>query len=74
MRPDLRKLESSKPSSKQNWNETHRTTKIIYRRKGLCRLTDNITITPGLVAVFNPGHNAANDTVLIGAIRTTFSF
>ncbi|MGB0562943.1 MAG: iron uptake porin [Spirulinaceae cyanobacterium] len=38
------------------------------------RLTDNITITPGLVAVFNPGHNASNDTVLIGAIRTTFSF
>ncbi|MGB0564404.1 MAG: iron uptake porin, partial [Spirulinaceae cyanobacterium] len=37
------------------------------------RLTDNITITPGVVAVFNPGHNASNDTVFIGALRTTFS-
>jgi hypothetical protein len=38
------------------------------------RLNNNLTITPGLVAVFNPGHNANNDTVLIGALRATFSF
>ncbi|TVQ58071.1 MAG: hypothetical protein EA366_07410 [Spirulina sp. DLM2.Bin59] len=38
------------------------------------RLSNNITLTPGLVAVFNPGHNANNDTVLIGALRATFSF
>lgn len=38
------------------------------------RLTDNISITPGVVVVFNPGHNSASDTVTIGAVRTTFSF
>ncbi|NEO84137.1 MAG: iron uptake porin [Spirulina sp. SIO3F2] len=38
------------------------------------RLTDNITITPGIVTIFNPGHNANNDTVTIGALRTTLSF
>ena len=34
----------------------------------------NITITPGVYAIFNPEHNSNNDTVYIGAIRTTFSF
>ncbi|AFZ48672.1 cyanobacterial porin [Cyanobacterium stanieri PCC 7202] len=34
----------------------------------------NITITPGLYAVFNPNHDSRNDTVYVGALRTTFSF
>ncbi|NEO88318.1 MAG: iron uptake porin [Spirulina sp. SIO3F2] len=38
------------------------------------RLTDNITLTPGVIVLFNPGHNANNDTITIGAVRTTFSF
>jgi hypothetical protein len=38
------------------------------------RLTDNITITPGAMMIFNPGHNANNETITIGALRTTFSF
>jgi carbohydrate-selective porin OprB len=38
------------------------------------RLTDHISITPGVIAVFNPRHNPDNDTVVIGAVRTTFSF
>ncbi len=38
------------------------------------KLTDNISITPGAVVVFNPLQNANNDTIVIGAIRTTFSF
>jgi hypothetical protein len=38
------------------------------------RLNDNITLTPGVILVFNPGHNDDNDTVVIGAIRTTFTF
>ncbi|MCW6037353.1 iron uptake porin [Spirulina subsalsa FACHB-351] len=38
------------------------------------RLTDNISITPGVIFVFNPGHNSRNSTVTIGALRTTFSF
>ena len=37
-------------------------------------LNDNIAITPGAYAVFNPNHNEDNDTVYVGVIRTTFSF
>jgi hypothetical protein len=38
------------------------------------RVTDNITITPGVVVIFNPNQNNNNDTITIGAIRTTFTF
>ncbi len=38
------------------------------------RLTDNITITPGLIFLFNPLQTATSDTITIGTIRTTFSF
>lgn len=38
------------------------------------RVTDNISITPGVVVVFQPGHNPESDTVTIGAVRTTFTF
>ena len=37
-------------------------------------LNDNILITPGAYAVFNPNSNDGNDTVYVGVIRTTFSF
>ncbi|MEN9229253.1 MAG: iron uptake porin, partial [Gloeomargarita sp. HHBFW_bins_205] len=38
------------------------------------KFSENISITPGVFAIFNPEGNRANDTVLVGAIRTTFSF
>jgi hypothetical protein len=38
------------------------------------RLTDNITITPGVIFIFNPRHNEANDDITIGVLRTTFAF
>ncbi len=39
------------------------------------QVTDNISITPGVVVVFTPRHNPANgDTIVIGAVRTTFNF
>ena len=38
------------------------------------RVTDNISVTPGVIFVINPGNNSANDTITIGAIRTTFTF
>ncbi|HBS68543.1 MAG TPA: porin, partial [Cyanobacteria bacterium UBA11153] len=37
-------------------------------------LADNISVTPGFILLFNPGHNSDNDTIFIGAIRTTFTF
>ncbi|MBD2742912.1 carbohydrate porin [Coleofasciculus sp. FACHB-1120] len=38
------------------------------------RVSDNITVTPGVMVLFNPLHNQDNDTITIGAIRTTFTF
>ena len=37
-------------------------------------LNDNILITPGAYAVFNPNHVDGNDTVYVGVIRSTFKF
>jgi hypothetical protein len=38
------------------------------------QITDGITITPGLIWLTAPNHNNDNDDVVIGTIRTTFSF
>jgi Carbohydrate-selective porin, OprB family/S-layer homology domain len=38
------------------------------------RVNDFITITPGLLVLFNPEHNRANDNLYVGTLRTTFSF
>ncbi|MBL1177568.1 iron uptake porin [Pantanalinema sp. GBBB05] len=40
------------------------------------QLTDNISITPGVIWVINPSSDAFNDgdDVIIGTVRTTFSF
>ncbi|NJL23249.1 MAG: carbohydrate porin [Leptolyngbyaceae cyanobacterium SM1_3_5] len=38
------------------------------------QLTDNIAITPGLVWLTAPNHNENNDDLVLGTIRTTFSF
>ena len=38
------------------------------------QLTDNIAITPGVIWLTAPDHNSDNDDVVIGVLRTTFSF
>ncbi|AUB37165.1 Carbohydrate-selective porin OprB [Nostoc flagelliforme CCNUN1] len=38
------------------------------------KLSDNITITPGVIWLTSPDHNNNNDDVVIGTLRTTFSF
>ncbi|NDJ18309.1 iron uptake porin [Myxacorys almedinensis] len=38
------------------------------------QLNDNISITPGIVWLTNPGNNQNNDDIVIGTIRTTFTF
>ncbi len=38
------------------------------------KLNDRISITPGVVWLTAPGHNSNNDGVVIGTIRTTFTF
>jgi hypothetical protein len=37
-------------------------------------VTDNISITPGAFAVFNPESNSNNSTIYVGTIRTRFQF
>jgi hypothetical protein len=37
-------------------------------------LSDRIFITPGLMMITNPEHNANNDTLWVGLMRTSFSF
>ena len=38
------------------------------------KLNDNITLTPAVIWLTAPDHNDTNDNVVIGALRTTFSF
>jgi hypothetical protein len=38
------------------------------------KVSDNLYITPGLLMLTNPEHNANNPTEYLGTIRTTFSF
>ena len=49
---------------------------ISYHLEGFYRyqLTDNIAITPGVLVIFNPEHNYANNTEYVGTLRTTFTF
>jgi hypothetical protein len=38
------------------------------------RVNDFISITPGIIAIINPEGNSNNDPVIVGTVRTTFSF
>ncbi|MBF2027511.1 MAG: carbohydrate porin [Oscillatoriales cyanobacterium C42_A2020_001] len=38
------------------------------------RVTDNISVTPGVLVLFNPVQTSSSDTIAIGVLRTTFSF
>ncbi len=37
-------------------------------------INDRITITPGLIYLINPNSNAANSDIIVGVVRTTFTF
>ncbi|KYC39500.1 S-layer protein [Scytonema hofmannii PCC 7110] len=43
---------------------------LFYR----AQLNEYLSITPGLLVLFNPDHNSANDTLVIGTVRATFRF
>ncbi|MBW4614015.1 MAG: iron uptake porin [Desmonostoc vinosum HA7617-LM4] len=38
------------------------------------RVTDNISITPGVIWLTNPGQQADSENAIIGTLRTTFNF
>ncbi|MEH1822449.1 MAG: iron uptake porin [Nostoc sp.] len=47
-----------------------------FHLEGLYRyqVNNNISITPGLIVIFNPEQNSNNDTIYTGVVRTTFRF
>jgi hypothetical protein len=55
-------------SGGQSGTTTH--VELFYRH----RISDNISITPGVVMIFNPGNTSSSDPITIGALRTTFTF
>ena len=38
------------------------------------RVSDNISVTPGVIWLTSPGQNSDNDDAIIGTLRTTFTF
>ncbi len=38
------------------------------------KISDNISITPAVILLTSPDHNDRNDSIVIGAVRTTFTF
>jgi hypothetical protein len=38
------------------------------------QLRDNISLTPGIIVLFNPVQNRDSDRIAIGVLRTSFSF
>jgi hypothetical protein len=47
-----------------------------YHLEGLykVKVSDNISVTPGLLVIFNPENNDRNDNIYVGTLRTTFTF
>ncbi|AFY46372.1 carbohydrate-selective porin [Nostoc sp. PCC 7524] len=50
--------------------------KVPYQVEGFYkyRVSDNISITPGIIWLTNPGQNGNADDAIIGTLRTTFTF
>jgi carbohydrate-selective porin OprB len=38
------------------------------------KVNDNLSITPGIIYLTAPNHDANSRSAVIGAVRTTFSF
>jgi len=47
-----------------------------YQVEGLYKfkVNDNISVTPGIIVLFNPEDNTKNSTEYVGTLRTTFNF
>ena len=51
-------------------NDTSYLLDVTYRHK----ITDRLSLQPGVFAVFNPEHNSDNDTIYGAVLNTTFKF
>ncbi|MDX2228225.1 MAG: iron uptake porin [Leptolyngbyaceae cyanobacterium bins.349] len=57
-----------------NGGQTDRDTSLHFEAYYKHRINDNISITPGVIWLTAPNHDARNDDVFIGVVRTAFSF
>lgn len=64
------KVTSHINTSGRDSNGTSYHLETLYRM----RINSNVSVTPGLLVIFNPEHNNNNNTVYVGTLRTTFSF
>jgi hypothetical protein len=57
-------------------NNVNGETDTSYHLEGLYKIkvSDNILVTPGVLVILDPRHNKNNPNILVGTIRTTFSF
>ncbi|MGB7275523.1 MAG: iron uptake porin, partial [Geitlerinemataceae cyanobacterium] len=64
------------PKATRNEFSGRRVGDTSYHLEGFYRIkvSDNISITPGAFAVFRPAYQEDNDTIVVGTVRTTFSF
>jgi Carbohydrate-selective porin, OprB family len=62
-------VSAANPTGRRD-NDTSLHLEAFYKYK----LSDNITVTPGILMLLNPEHNASNPTQYLGTVRTTFSF
>jgi hypothetical protein len=58
------------PSAPGVNDETQSNLEVFYRFP----VNDNITITPGVMAIFNPNNSSVNSTLIQGYVRAVFSF
>lgn len=67
--PTLRELDV--PGGTRNFNRD-----FAYHLEGFYKyqLSKNISITPGIIWLTSPNQNSDNDDVVIGTVRTTFTF
>jgi len=81
--PDLGKLGSQlnfvfgmppKVTSNDVYSRLDRDTSLHFELSYRYPLTDRVFITPGVLLITNPEHNAANNSIWIGLLRTTFTF
>jgi hypothetical protein len=61
---------SAARTTRREDNDTSYHLEALYR----LQINDNISVTPGLLVIFNPEHNNNNDTIYVGTLRTTFAF
>jgi Carbohydrate-selective porin, OprB family len=61
-------------SNSANTNRVDRDTSLHLETFYKYKVSDNLYITPGLLLLTNPEHNAGNPTEYLGTVRTTFVF